>query len=138
MEQGPLGVMPGSQDEDLLDLYDEQGSWRGALSAEDAAGVPVERTRYLPGPAGSITIHNCRMLHQSAANNSPIGRPLLLNVYSAADAMPYTFNPLGSSHAEEIVRGGTARWARHDPRPCQIPPDWSGGYTGLFAQQQKE
>jgi ectoine hydroxylase-related dioxygenase (phytanoyl-CoA dioxygenase family) len=138
MEQGPLGVLPGSHDGPLYELYDPQGRWTGALSPEDAAGLDVQRTVYLPGPAGSVTIHNCRTAHHSAANESPIGRPLLLNVYKAADAMPYTFNPLGSSHAEEIVRGQPTRWAHHDPRPCLLPPDWSGGYTSLFALQQGE
>jgi hypothetical protein len=37
-----------------------------------------------------------------------------------------------------VVRGKPARWADHDPRPCQMPPDWSGGYTSLFAVQQNE
>jgi hypothetical protein len=36
------------------------------------------------------------------------------------------------------VRGKPARWARHDPRPCLLPPDWSGGYTSIFAVQQEE
>ena len=137
-EQGPLGVLPGSHDGPLYDLYGDDGAWTGALSARDAAALDAERTAYLPGPAGSVTIHNCRTAHHSAANDSPIGRPLLLNVYSAADAYPYTFNPLGSSHAGEIVRGAPARWAHHDPRPCLVPPDWSGGYTSLFALQQGE
>ncbi|WP_211176563.1 phytanoyl-CoA dioxygenase family protein [Pseudonocardia acidicola] len=138
MDQGPLGVLPGSHDGELYDLYDDERRWVGSLSDADAATIPADRTVYLPGPAGSITIHNCRLLHHSAANHSDIGRPLLLNVYSAADAMPYTPDPLDSSHAGEIVRGTPATWARHDPRPCLIPPDWSGGYSGLFALQQKE
>src|SRR4051812_39784898 len=138
MEQGPLGVLPGSHDGPLYDLYGDDGAWAGALSDRDAARLDAERTVYLPGPAGSVTIHNCRAAHHSAANDSPIGRPLLLNVYKAADALPYTANPLPSSHAEEVVRGQRARWAHHDPRPCLIPPDWSGGYTSLFALQQKE
>ena len=92
---------------------------------------------YLPGPpAGAV--HNCRTAHHSAANDSPIGRPLLLNVYKAADALPYTANPLPSRHAEAVVRGQRARWAHHDPRPCLVPPDWSGGYTSLFALQQNK
>ena len=37
-----------------------------------------------------------------------------------------------------IVRGKPAAWAHHGPRPCQMPPDWSGGYTSLFALQQEE
>ena len=138
MEQGPLGVLPGSHEGPLYDLYGDDGAWAGALSHRDAAGLDVARTVYLPGPAGSVTIHNCRTAHHSAANDSPIGRPLLLNVYKAADALPYTANPLPSSHAEEVVRGQRARWAHHDPRPCLVPPDWSGGYTSLFALQQKE
>jgi len=37
-----------------------------------------------------------------------------------------------------IVRGSPARWAHHDPQPCLLPPDWSGGYTSIFALQQEE
>lgn len=138
MEQGPLGVLPGSHEDPLFDLYADDGTWTGALSPRDAATLDVDRTVYLPGPAGSVTIHNCRTAHRSAANESPIGRPLLLNVYSSADARTYTFNPLGSSHAGKIVRGEPGRWSHHDPRPCLVPPDWSGGYSGLFALQQGE
>lgn len=35
-----------------------------------------------------------------------------------------------------MVRGKPARWAHHDPRPCEIPPDWSGGYVGPWAHQK--
>ena len=101
-------------------------------------GVATETAAELTGPAGSITIHNCRVVHGSRPNQADAGRPLLLNVYSAADAFPYTANPLPSSHAGEIVRGLPARCAHHDPRPCLIPPDWSAGYTSLFALQQQE
>ena len=31
-----------------------------------------------------------------------------------------------------------ARAGHHDPRPCLLPPDWSGGYTSIFALQQQE
>ncbi|HUT49018.1 MAG TPA: hypothetical protein VM325_06740 [Alphaproteobacteria bacterium] len=37
-----------------------------------------------------------------------------------------------------IVRGEPARWIEFDPRPCLIPPDWSKGYTSIFAPQQEE
>ena len=64
---------------------------------------------------------------------------MLLNIYSSADAFPYTANPLNSpQYSGAIVRGKEARWAYHDPRPCLIPPDWSGGYTSLYALQQEE
>ena len=77
-------------------------------------------------------------IHGSKPNSAATGRPLLLNVYSAADAFPYTYNPLTTEYAGQCGRGKPARQARHDPRPCQIPPDWSGGYTSIFAVQQEE
>jgi ectoine hydroxylase len=52
--------------------------------------------------------------------------------------MPYTYNPLQSRYYGSVVRGKPARWAYHDPRPCLLPPDWSGGYTSIFAVQQEE
>lgn len=138
MEQGPLAVMPGSHNGPLYDQYNEAGEWVGCLSPEDAAAIDMSKAAFLDGPAGSLTIHNCRTLHYSAANNSDIPRPLLLNVYAAADAFPYTRNPLDSKYDQAIVRGRAVRWSHHDPRPCLMPPDWSGGYTSIFALQQEE
>jgi ectoine hydroxylase len=136
--QGPLMVVPGSHRGELFSQYDDRDEWVGCLSEADAKAVPVETADELTGPAGSITIHNCRVVHGSRPNLSDAGRPLLLNVYSSADAFPYTANPLPSRYAGAVVRGQAARWADHDPRPCLIPPDWSGGYTSLFALQQGE
>lgn len=136
--QGPLMVIPKSHNGELYNQYDDSGNWVGHVvgTAQDelknASGVE------LPGPAGSLTIHNCRTLHGSLKNQSDNGRPLLLNVYSAADAMPYTPVPTPSRYYQTIVRGKPALWADHDPRPCQIPPDWSGGYTSIFSLQQEE
>jgi ectoine hydroxylase-related dioxygenase (phytanoyl-CoA dioxygenase family) len=137
-DQGPLMVVPGSHNGELYSQYDDEGHWVGCLSDGDVKAVPVETAAELTGPAGSITIHNCRVVHGSRPNLADAGRPLLLNVYSAADAFPYTANPLPSTHAGDIVRGRPALWAQHDPRPCLVPPDWSAGYTSLFALQQQE
>jgi Phytanoyl-CoA dioxygenase (PhyH) len=137
-EQGPLGVLAGSHNGPVVDQYNDQGQWVGCLRPEDVARIDMSRVAYLEGPAGSVTIHNCRTLHYSKANWSDVPRPLLLNVYSSADVMPYTYNPLQSKYAGAIVRGKPARWAYHDPRPCLLPPDWSGGYTSIFALQQEE
>jgi ectoine hydroxylase-related dioxygenase (phytanoyl-CoA dioxygenase family) len=137
-DQGPLGVLRGSHKGPVVDQYNAEGQWVGCLSAEDAGKIDMSKVDYLEGPAGSVTIHNCRTLHYSKANWSEIPRPLLLNVYSAANAMPYTYNPLQSKYYGAIVRGKPARWAYHDPRPCLLPPDWSGGYTSIFAVQQEE
>ena len=138
MENGPLAVLPGSHDGPLFDLYDDAGAWTGSLRDTDAAKIDMTRVQYLTGGAGSITVHNCRTLHYSAASRSPAPRPLLLNCYTSADAKSYTPHPDPSAHAFELVRGEACRWAHHDPRPCLIPPDWSGGYTSIFAAQSGE
>ena len=138
MTNGPLAALKGSHDEDLYDQYDARGNWTGMLSDEDAAGVDMSRVEYMTGKAGSITIHNARTLHYSPASKSPVPRPLLLNCYTSADAKPYTAHPQPTRNSYRVVRGEPVRWAHHDPRPCQIPPDWSGGYTSIYATQAGE
>ena len=138
MSNGPLAVLPGSHNGPLFDQYDADGNWAGALSDEDAAGVDISKADFLTGPAGSITIYNCRTLHYSPPSKSTEPRPLLLNCYSSGDAKAYTPHPVPSSHAYQVVRGEPVRWAQHDPRPCLIPPDWSAGYTSIFAAQAGE
>ena len=137
-EQAPLGVVPGSHKGELFDQYNDKGEWAGCLAAADLDRAGVANAVYLGGPAGTVTLHNCRTIHGSKPNLSDAGRPLLLHTYASADALPYTCNPLPSRLAGKVVRGKPARWADHDPRPCQMPPDWSGGYTSLFALQQDE
>jgi ectoine hydroxylase len=137
MQNGPLAVLPGSHNGPLFNQYDESGNWSGSLNETDAAAIDMNDVAYLTGRAGSITAHNCRELHFSPTSKSPTPRPLLLNTYTSADARPYTPHPGPSSHAYEIVAGKPARWAHHDPRPCLVPPDWSGGYTSIYAAQAK-
>ena len=138
MEQGPLSVIPGSHEGELFSQYNDKGQWVGCIGSEDIKRVDLSSEAFLCGVAGSVTIHNCRIIHGSARNQSDQGRPLLLNAYSSADAFPYTTNPIRSRYDGAIVRGKPARWAHHDPRPCLIPPDWSDGYTSLYALQQEE
>ena len=138
MSNGPLAVLPESHNEPLFDQYDEQGNWTGMLSERDAARLDLEKAEYITGKAGTLTIHNCRTLHFSPASQSSTPRPLLLNCFASADAKPYTPHPDPSSHADHLVCGENVIWADHDPRPCQIPPDWSGGYTSIYAAQAGE
>jgi hypothetical protein len=126
----------GSHDGPLFDLYAEDGCWTGALRDADLARAGVDDAEYPVGPAGTITVHNCRTVHGSAPNRSDRARPLLLQTYAAADAFSYTDLVRQSPHGEEIVRGHAARWSRHDPRPCLMPP--SGPYRPIFAVQQRE
>ncbi len=137
-DDGPLMVLPRSQDGPLYDLYDDYRNWTGHLKEADIADLDVSGAVTCPAPAGSITIHNCRTLHATAATQTLTGRPLLLNIFNSADAFPYTAVPDMSRHAGTVVRGEAARMAHHDPRPCPIPPDWSNGYSSIFAVQAGE
>ena len=138
-DNGPLMVLPRSHELDpMLSQFDQQGRWTGCLRDEDIAKLDLSKAAVLTGPAGSLTIHNCRTLHASEKNLSDTGRPLLLFTLTSADAFPYTVNPIKPKHDQTIIRGQRAAWAHHDPRPCLIPPDWSGGYTSIFSLQQEE
>ncbi len=138
-DNGPLGVLPRSHEmEPMPSQFDHQGRWTGCLRDEDVAQLDLSKAVYLTGPAGSLTLHNCRTLHASEKNLSDTGRPLLLFTLTSADAFPYTVNPIRPKHDQAIIRGKRAAWAHHDPRPCLIPPDWSGGYTSIFSLQQEE
>jgi len=138
MEMGPVGFVPGSHKGPLYNQYDKDDRWIGCLNDEDAKRVDVSKAVFAAGPAGTITIHNCRTLHASAVNRSSRERPLFLCTMSSADAFPYTGNPLKSKYDQFPIRGQRARWSHVDPEPCLVPPDWSGGYTSIFALQQRE
>lgn len=138
-DNGPLMVMPRSHEVDPMpSQYNSAGNWTGCLSDQDVQGLDLSKAVTLTGPAGSLTLHNCRTLHASPKNLSDTGRPLLLYTLTSADAFPYTVNPIRPAHDQTILRGQRAAWAHHDPRPCLMPPDWSGGYSSIFSLQQEE
>ena len=133
-EMGNVGFLPGSHLLDLFDQYDGD-QWVGCLASDDCEKLAVDRAIYPEGPAGTVTVHNCRTVHGSARNRSDRERPLLLQTYSAADAYVYTDLVRSSPHGDELIRGEPARWARHDPRPCQVGPS---RVRTIFEVQQRE
>ena len=137
-DDGPVAIIPGSHKGPLYDQYDEDGNWTGSLRQSDVSKLDLSDVVHLTAPAGSITVHNCRTVHGSPSSKVANGRPLLINAFTSADAFPYTANPASKKHYRSLVRGKPARWAHHDPRPCLIPPDWSAGYTSIFAAQSGE
>jgi ectoine hydroxylase len=138
VDNGALGVIPGSHKGELFDQYNDKGQWTGCLSERDAQRVDLDKAAYLEGVAGSLTIHNCRTIHGSKQNDTGADRPLFLVTLASSDAHAYTSNPIKSRYEHFHIRGKPARWAHHDPRPCLLPPDWSGGYSSIFALQQGE
>lgn len=137
-EQGPLRILPGSHQGEIYDHYDETGVWRGEIRPEAVDRLPLGEAIDLIAPAGSMTVHNYRTVHGSRPNQSDVGRPLLLYVLSAADAAPYTAQPIKSRYEQSAVRGELVREIHHEPGRYRVPPDWSGGYTSIFAIQQQD
>lgn len=120
-EMGPMGIVAGSQKGPLFDLRNRAGDWTGYLSDEDVAGVSFDEIRWLEGPAGTVTAHNCRCIHGSVPNESDRPRPLLLNTYSSGHSLPRT--PLVASlpRSGTLVRGSEPGWVRMDDQPCPMP-----------------
>ena len=135
--QGEVGFVPGSHEGELFDLYDpdDPDRWVGSIAERDLTRAHVDRAVFPLGPAGTVTIHNCRTVHGSFPNHSDRPRPLLLQTYAAADAFTYTDLVRAAPHGNELIRGRPARWARHDPRPCPVPPKRLGT---IFQAQQRE
>jgi len=137
-EHGPLMVLPGSHNGPLYEHFDKSRNWTGHLRSDDAAGLNEAEAVTLSGPRGSITVHSARLVHASRPAQAAGMRPLLINSYAAADAYPYTTGAHRTENYRKLVRGEPARWAYHDARPCPIPPDWSQGYTSIYAAQAGE
>ena len=137
-DMAPMGIIPGSHQGPLFDLYDENEQWTGHIRRADLETLKIDQADYIRGPAGTITVHNCRAVHGSPPNMSPSPRPLLLCAYSAGDAMPITSLTAGGKYSEVMVRGERQKWARFDGRPVPMPPDWGGNYQSIFQHQQEK
>jgi ectoine hydroxylase len=134
--QGPLTAIPGSHDGPIFDQFDDRGQWTGALTARDTATLPADKAVELCGPAGTVVLLHCRVVHASAVNHSLRMRPLLLNVYSAADALPTTPAPAPTSKTGVLVRGQEPLHVHMEPYPARLPPRWDQvGYRSIFAAQ---
>ena len=134
LSNGCLLVVPGSHRGKIWDHY--QGKeFVGAVTdpAFDPAGaVPIELK------AGSISIHNIRLLHGSAPNTSTIPRHLLLYAYSAADSWPLSGVADLDAYDDQMLRGTAPRAPRLEKVPIGPIPRWpETGPTTLFALQDR-
>ena len=135
-EQGPLTAIPGTHRGTIFDQLDDDGRWTGAVTARDVATLPTDTAVDLCGPAGTVVLLHCRVVHGSAANYSARMRPLLLNVYASADALPFTPAPAPTSKTGVLVRGREPADVHMEPYPAKLPPRWDQvGYRSIFAAQ---
>ena len=139
-EMGPMGVLPGSHHGQLYNLYREDGSWGGAMNDSDISSLDLDEMRWLDGPAGSVTVHNCCLVHGSVANSSTRPRPLLLQTYSRADSYPLLgvgTNGKAGRGAHQLVRGSAPATLTIEGRTMPAAPDWyHGSYQSIFSVQQ--
>jgi hypothetical protein len=135
-EQGPLTALPGTHRGPLFEQFDDEGRWTGAVAPRDVATLPTDRAVGLCGPAGTVVLLDCRVVHGSAANYSARMRPLLLNVYAAADTLPITPAPAPTSKTGVLVRGQEPAHVHMEPYPAKLPPRWDRvGYRSIFTAQ---
>ncbi len=138
---GPMGVLPGSHTGPLYDQYLDSGEWGGALNSADVANIDLDDMVWLTGPAGSVTVHNCCMIHGSVPNDSSKPRPLLLQTYSRADSYPIAHigaNGVTGQLSGAVIGGKSAQCVVVEGREIIGAPDWSqGGAPTIFGSQQE-
>jgi hypothetical protein len=137
-EQGPLSFVRGSHHGPLHSMYDEAGAFVVHVRDGEMRGVTDDMIVNATGGPGTTVLLNCRTIHGSLENRGDRPRPLLLPVYSSADSFAYTPSPIVSPHMGDIVRGRPARYASFDARPCELPPDFRGGYKPPWLAQKEE
>ena len=137
--EGPLACIPSSHKGDLYSHFHPDRTWSGYLSKDDLVKAKPENAVNLTGKAGTIIAINCRTIHGSMDNKTDRVRPLLLYVYSSADAFTWVPNPTPCSQSGEIVRGTAARHVHMEPYAHEVPPNWEKeGYGSIFASQRRE
>jgi ectoine hydroxylase-related dioxygenase (phytanoyl-CoA dioxygenase family) len=133
-ENGCLAVLPGSHRGPVYDHYEGDG-FTGSINRADLGRLDLGRAVPLPLPAGSIHIHHYRAVHGSAENRSSAPRRLLINSYSAADAIPFTPDTQHSPLYGRIVCGAPATQFRRTAAEWRMPPTWDLGYTSIYELQ---
>ena len=133
---GEVGFVPGSHDGPLYDLYDGDVVGRCARATTTSTRPGSNAAEYPVGPGrhdhGAQLPHGARVGAQPLRPGAPAAAPDVRRRRRVLVHRPRAPSP----HGEELIRGEPARWARHDPRPCLMPP--TGPYRPIFAVQQRE
>jgi ectoine hydroxylase-related dioxygenase (phytanoyl-CoA dioxygenase family) len=134
-ENGAMAVLPGSQRGPIYSHFDARGRFVGCVQPDDIARLDRSRAVLLALPAGSIHIHHYRLVHWSAPNTSPADRRLLINSYTAADAVNLASDSTRSPMYGRLVRGSWPTTARRTAGDLPMPPDFSQGYNSIYEVQ---
>ncbi len=124
---GPLMLIPGSHHQFVPSVGETpDANWESSLKAQKI-GVPEEAVladlakrggiQSPKGPAGSLLLFECNVLHASNGNMSPWPRSNLFFVYNSVD------NPLGVPYAAKSERPEYLG-ARRNVKPLEIHDDF--------------
>ncbi|KAA0696527.1 ectoine hydroxylase [Halopseudomonas laoshanensis] len=124
---GPLMLIPGSHHQFVPCVGETpEANWESSLKAQKV-GVPDETVladlgkrggiQSPKGPAGSLLLFECNVLHASNGNMSPWPRSNLFFVYNSVD------NPLGVPYAAKSERPEYLG-ARRNVKPLEIHDDF--------------
>ena len=121
---GPTRVIPGSHLGEVYDHYDADGRWLGLIGEHVRSRVPVVDSIPITGPAGSVLITNCALVHAADENRTARRRPMVVAGYASADTVSYAGVPYRSRYRWRIVAGESTREIHSDAQRLKLPPDW--------------
>ena len=130
-DNGPPEVAPGSHRGPLYSLWHED-VFTGAVNDTEAERMQASAVKCV-GQAGSVCLMHTCVAHGSAPNLSPRPRTLFIAVYTAADAVPCSPNPVPGKHQGLIVRGVDPKVIRATQFKVR-PPEFPKG-ASFFEQQ---
>ena len=123
-DMGPTRVIPGSHLGEVYDHYDSDGNWLGLIGEHEKPRVPAAESVPVTGPAGSVLLTSCAIVHAADANRSARRRPMVLAGYASADTVSYAGVPYRSRYRWRIVEGEPVREVHSDAMRLKLPPDW--------------
>ncbi len=140
-DMGPTRVIPGSHLGEVYDHYDAEGNWLGLIGEHIKHRIPEADSIEMTGPAGSVLVTNCGIVHAAGENRAARRRPMVLAGYASADTVSFAGVPYKSRYRWRIVAGEATRAIHSDAQRLKMPPDWDS-HQGIriddLYQQQPE
>ena len=140
-DMGPTRVIPGSHLGEVYDHYDADGNWLGLISEHVKHRIPEAESVEMTGPAGSVLVTSCGIVHAAGENRAARRRPMVLAGYASADTVSFAGVPYKSRYRWRIVAGEATRAIHSDAQRLKMPPDWDS-HQGIridnLYQQQSE
>lgn len=133
-DNGPLEILPQSHKGPLHSLWHDN-QFTGAVE-ESVAKISQTNAVRCCGTAGTVCLMHTRLLHGSAANHTDRARTLFICVYSAADAVPCSPNPMPNKFEGDIVSGQATNKLRTVNYSIRLPE--VSNTASFFNQQDKD